>query len=445
MSVSVSSPLLKRLPPGLWTAGAWLVAAVYPLVEYVVLPHGPEYSLSYPEDGLDASLAKALLALAFALALTGSALLRRAPSPAYALVLAGTVVSTAAWRQDEIPPLQFLATGAVLAYVAAVRSRRASLTAATGTLAVLACYYLLRPLLGDDSGVAPEPFLALTAALAWLIGHTVHQARAHREELYARAAVQAVTAERLRIAREMHDTVAHSIGIIALQAGAAARVVGSRPDSAREAMLVVEQAGRETLAGLRRTLGALRQDDGEQADREGVFGSQERGRGTYEERVSAPGAASPRPDAAPPPSRPAPGLADVPGLAATAEAAGVRVDVSWHGTPRRLPTDIDLAAFRIVQESVTNVVRHAGVAACRVRLDHREDALAIEVADRGRGGAGATSGGTGAGTGEGYGLLGMGERVALLHGTFTAGPRPGGGFRVAAVLPLPAPAVAAAR
>ncbi|NED88588.1 sensor histidine kinase, partial [Streptomyces sp. SID11233] len=97
---------------------------------------------------------------------------------AYVLVLAGTLVSTAAWRQDEIPPLQFLATDVALYCLAAVRPRRTSLTAGAATLAALACYFVLRPLFGDDSGVAPEPFLALTAAVAWLIGNAVHQARA---------------------------------------------------------------------------------------------------------------------------------------------------------------------------------------------------------------------------------------------------------------------------
>ncbi|ONK11673.1 Sensor histidine kinase DesK [Streptomyces sp. MP131-18] len=196
----------------------------------------------------------------------------------------------------------------------------------------------------------------------------------------------------------MHDTVAHSIGIIALQAGAAARVVETQPARAREAMLTVEKVGRETPSGLRRMLGALRQADQE-----------------------------PGPPQAP--ARPAVGLADMERLAAATTAAGVRVHVEWRGTRRPLPADIDLAAFRIVQEAVTNVVRHAGADSCRVRLDYGEQELAIEVADRGRGG--------GTGTDTGFGLVGMRERVALLRGRFTAGPRPEGGFLVAARLPVP--------
>jgi signal transduction histidine kinase len=236
--------------------------------------------------------------------------------------------------------------------------------------------------------------LALTAVVAWLIGNSVRQNRAYAERLTTQAATQAVTAERLRIAREMHDTVAHSIGIIALQAGAAARVTTTQPEAAREAMRAVETEGRETLAGLRRMLVALRAADET-------------------------------------PVLPA-GLGDVDRLAATTTAAGVRVDVRRRGEPRQLPPDIDLSAFRIVQESVTNVVRHAGTRTCRVTLDYREDELALEVTDEGRG--------HGTSTDTGFGLAGMRERVALLQGEFTAAPRPEGGFRVAARLPVPAEA-----
>ncbi|HEX2316690.1 MAG TPA: sensor histidine kinase [Thermomonospora sp.] len=394
MSASPPSPLVKRIPPGLWIALAWSAAAVEPIIEYVVLPPRHTYSLSYPRDGLDPLHAQVLLVAAFALVVAGSAVLRRRTSAAYGLILAGTVVSTVAWGQDEIPPLQFLGVDAALGYVAATLPRRSSLIAGAGTLSLLAGYVAVRSLAGDDSGIAPEPYLALTVVIAWLIGHSVHQARAHTEELHARAATQAVTAERLRIAREMHDTVAHSIGIIALQAGAAARVIDTQPERAREAMHTVERTGRETLSGLRRMLGALREPD----ERRGVL-------------------------------RPATGLADVARLAATTTAAGVRVDVAWRGTRRPVPADIDLAAFRIVQESVTNVVRHSGARSCRVDIDYREDELALEVRDEGRGG--------GTGTDTGYGLAGMRERVALVGGAFSAGPHPGGGFLVTARLPLP--------
>jgi signal transduction histidine kinase len=160
-------------------------------------------------------------------------------------------------------------------------------------------------------------------------------------------------------------------------------------------MRAVENEGRETLAGLRRMLVALRAADEGQS-----------------------------PEAAPA------GLADVDRLAATTTAAGVRVEVHRLGEARQLPPDIDLSAFRIVQESVTNVVRHAGTRACRVTLDYRDDEeLAVEITDDGLG--------RGSSTDTGFGVAGMRERVALLHGEFTAAPRPEGGFRVTARLPLP--------
>ncbi|MDT0545885.1 MULTISPECIES: sensor histidine kinase [Streptomyces] len=399
-------PLLKRIPPGLWAGLVWFAAALDPIVKYVLMPPRRMYSLSYPRQGLDPLSAKLLLAIAFALVLAGCALLRRRTSLGYGLLLAGTLASTLAWRQDEIPPMQYLGVDVALAYVAAVRPRRSSLNAAAAALATLPCYVLLRQGLGiHDGGVAPEPYIALTVVIGWLLGNSVRQSRLHTEELHAQAAAQAVTAERLRIAREMHDTVAHSIGIIALQAGAAARVIETQPGKAREAMLTVERTGRETLSGLRRMLGALRE-----ADRE----------------------------PAPSPLRPAAGLADVERLVTTTTAAGVRVDVWWQGRRRPLPADIDLAAFRIIQESVTNVVRHSGAGSCRVSVDYGEDELAIEVRDRG------TGTGADAEHDTGYGLVGMRERVALLHGDFTAGPRRGGGFLVTARLPLKTKAEAAA-
>jgi signal transduction histidine kinase len=409
-------PLLKRISPGLWVGLVWFAAALSPTVKYVLTPPRQEYSLSYPRHGLDPLSAKLLFAIAFALVLAGSALLRRRTSLGYGLLLAGTVASTLAWRQDEIPPAQYLGVDVALCYVAAIRTRRSSLIAAAAALATLPCYVVLRLGLGiQDSGVLPEPYIALTVVIGWLVGNSVRQSRVHTEEMHAQAAAQAVTAERLRIAREMHDTVAHSIGIIALQAGAAARVIETQPDKAREAMLTVEKTGRETLSGLRRMLGALRE-----ADREADGEADAQGNG----------AVGPEPARAP--LHPAAGLADVERLATTTTAAGVRVEVWWQGRRRPLPPDVDLAAFRIVQESVTNVVRHSGADSCRVSVGYGEDELTLEIRDRGKG-PGADSGHD-----RGYGLVGMRERIALLHGDFTAGPRSGGGFLVAARLPLPA-------
>ena len=240
----------------------------------------------------------------------------------------------------------------------------------------------------------------LFTIIAWLIGHSIRQAQAQAELVRAQAAAQATMAERLRIARELHDMVAHSIGIIAIQAGSGRRVFNASPGEACDALAAIEATSRETLSGLRRMVTGLRR-------------------------------AEPEPGAGPAPLDPAPGLADIDRLAAMTLDAGVQVDVDWHGSREPLPADIDLSAFRIIQEAVTNVVRHARTGQCRVAVDQRDGQLSIEVTDSGRGGSMA---------GTGYGITGMRERAALLGGDFSAGPRPGGGFRVTARLPVPTPA-----
>ncbi|MGE5290022.1 MAG: sensor histidine kinase [Micromonosporaceae bacterium] len=232
--------------------------------------------------------------------------------------------------------------------------------------------------------------------IAWLIGHSIRQSQAQAELRRAQAAM----AERLRIARELHDIVAHSIGIIAIQAGAGRRVFDARPAEARDALAAIEATSRQTLAGLRRMMTGLRRAEPE-----------------------------PGPGQAPP--GPAPGLADLEQLAAMTLDAGVKVDVDWHGSREPLPADVDLSAFRIIQEAVTNVVRHASTSQCHVSIGQQDGYLSIEVTDSGRGGSAA---------GTGYGITGMRKRAALLGGDFSAGPRPGGGFRVAARLPVPVPA-----
>jgi signal transduction histidine kinase len=385
-------------PPGVWTALAWGAGLVFTFLVRVRLP-GEEEPLVlagvvfYRWDGLT------FLALATALALDGSRLLSRRPLAALGRLLAAAVLGTLPLSVGEIPLAQFVAVDVALYFIAAARPRRTGGIALAMALGVLAGFLATRWLSGWNTGTSSETAVALTAVVAWLMGRSAYQSRAHAQQLRDRATTQAVTDERLRIARELHDMVAHSIGIVALQAGAARRVIDSRPARAREALGEVEKASRETLAGLRRMLGALREADL-------VDGGRQDG-----------------------PSQ-APGLADLDALASATTAAGVRVELHQVGDRRPLPPDVDLSAYRIVQESVTNVVRHAGIRSCRVTVEHREDELAIEVVDDGRG-HGATAD-------TGYGLVGMRERVGLLHGEFSAGPRPGGGFRVAARLPVPA-------
>ena len=338
-------------------------------------------------------------------------LLRRIPLMALAVTLAGSVAPSLA-PPEQIPASSVQVVAACVAglevcYMAATRTRRVSLTAvavAGAGLPILVLGFPLPDQLPNGRSGTPVPVITvlvpLVMIIAWLIGNSIRQARGRTELLRAQAAAQTVMAERLQIARELHDIVAHSIGIIAIQAGSGRSVFDASPAEARDALAVIEATSRETLSGLRRMMTGLRRA----------------------EPGSGPGQA---------PLGPAPGLADIERLAAMTLDAGVQVEVEQLGSPEPLPADIDLSAFRIIQEAVTNVVRHAGTDRCLVWIDQQDGYLSIEVTDSGRGGST---------TGTGYGITGMRERAALLGGDFSAGPRPDGGFRVAARLPVPTPA-----
>jgi signal transduction histidine kinase len=340
--------------------------------------------------------------------LVSGLLLRRWPLAALAVALGGSVASMLLQPRPIVAVLVAVATGLEICYIAATRSRRVSVTGAamacTGLLIPLLAVPSLGSLRGGTVGSAGPPVdtivVLLVTIIGWLIGHSIRQAQARAELLRAQAATQAAMAERLRVARELHDIVAHCIGIIAIQAGSGRSVFDARPDEARDALAAIEATSRETLSGLRRMVTGLRRSE-------------------------------PGPGPEPAPLGPAPGLADLQRLAALTLDAGVQVDVDWHGSREPLPADIDLSAFRIIQEAVTNVVRHSGTRQCQVSIIQHEGLLSIEVTDGGHGGSVA---------GTGYGITGMRERAELLGGDFSAGPRPGGGFRVAARLPVPASA-----
>jgi len=178
-------PLLKRVPPGAWMAVTWCALTIYPIIEYVALPPHNSVTYSYPRHGLDSPRAQALMAAATALALVGCALVRRRPRTAFVLLVAATVATTLAWRQTEIPLTQFLALAVALGFITALHPRRTSLIAAALALGTLACYLSLRLLLWPSDGYPPEVFSALMLVIGWLIGNSVHQARAHAEQLRA--------------------------------------------------------------------------------------------------------------------------------------------------------------------------------------------------------------------------------------------------------------------
>ncbi|WP_166352691.1 sensor histidine kinase [Phytoactinopolyspora limicola] len=361
---------------------AWCGAVAYPLLLIVAVLTWPPGS-----GGVDLLLPAVLTALPIGL-------LWLNPLPALALMLIGSftvIVSEPAWQLGTLLALaQHLAVG----LIAATRSRWISVGSAVVVLSVqlaAATYYTS----GSDDYTSTAVFLTLATVVAWLAGRAIRDRHERSQLLRAHATTEAVQAERIQIARELHDMVAHSIGVIAIQAGMGRRVIDTQPGEARAALAVIESTSRDTLAGLRRLVGALRQAD---ADSGGA------------------------------PLGPAPTLADLDPLVATTMDAGVRVHVEWRGRRRPLPADIEMSAFRIVQEAITNVVRHAGVHECHVVIDCQEDELSIEIVDDGAGGPVAETG---------YGIAGMRERAGLLSGRFDAGPQPAGGFRVAVSLPVP--------
>ena len=256
----------------------------------------------------------------------------------------------------------------------------------------------------------PPGWIPAVALAAWLIvlaaageGLRIRRARAEeaariREEESRRRASE----ERLRIARELHDVLAHNISLINVQAGVALHLMEEQPEQARSALTAIKAASKDALGELRSVLDVLRQSD------EGA------------------------------PRAPTAGLEDLDRLVSGAAAAGLDVRVVTEGTPRPLPPSVDLAAFRIVQEALTNVTRHAGRAVATVSLAFGDEALTLQVEDDGRG----PSNGTGGGPerpperGDGNGIRGMKERAAALGGVVEAGPKPEGGFRVTASLPV---------
>ncbi len=229
----------------------------------------------------------------------------------------------------------------------------------------------------------------------WLAGRTIRRRRRRERELiveHEAKARSAVLEERTRIARELHDVVAHAISVIVLQARGARHSLGAQPDDARGAIDAIEKTATEALQEMRRLLGMLRADDEEVA------------------------------------LAPQPSLAQLDTLVGHVRDAGLPVELRVEGTARELAPGVDLSAYRIVQEALTNALKHAGPAQTRVLVRYGEDVLELEVVNTG---AAATNGG-----GSGHGLAGMRERVAMFGGELESGPRSEGGYRVRASLPL---------
>jgi signal transduction histidine kinase len=315
------------------------------------------------------------------------------------LTLPATVAATAALLLRHRWPLGVLAVDTALAvamaalgrfwlvvavlfavaYVASRRDRRTSLRATAAAVIAIA----VPTALVHDHALGTVPELAFFA-VAWLWGDARRTAELDREA----GRLQAAADERARIARELHDVITHNVSVMVVQAAAADDVFDARPDRAREALRAIEDTGRGALAELRRLLDVEQGGDG---------------------------------------TLPQPSLARVDELIANVRAAGLPVSLEIEGQRAPLPEGVDLSAYRILQEALTNTLKHAGATRADVRVRYGADAVELEVSDDGSGGTRAAAG---------RGILGMRERAALFGGELHAGSRPGGGFTVRARMPL---------
>jgi signal transduction histidine kinase len=326
---------------------------------------------------------------------------RAAPAATLAIGFAAYLGGTAAGVPLHTPvtPIFFIV---LVMYAVGMREPLPrAIAALVCALAVIAAAMVVARGHGEPYDGTDIPWVALLCATPWFVGRAMRgrldesallQRRAQRLE---RERVEAVTGERARIARELHDVVAHSVSVMVVQAGAAERVLGRDPAAAVEPLRSIQETGRQALVEMSRLLGLLR-DGGEELG-----------------------------------LAPQPGIEQLDALLAQMRESGLPVSLEVDGERRPLPPGVDLSAYRVVQEALTNALKHAGDARARVLLRYRPDALEVEVTDDGAGGGNGHAGG--------HGLAGMRERVAVFGGQIHAGHLPGGGFEVAVRLPLEAP------
>lgn len=345
------------------------------------------------------------------------------PRAVLVLVVTAGAVATAI-SSSPVPPL----AAAFVLYLIPLRfPRRDALRLLAATLLVTAvglAVFAVVPhagfgpetgTIGKAAGLLLEGGLLLT--VAWLTGYSARQQRVQtadrREQAAWRAREQlaetrrARSEERLQISRELHDVVAHTLSVIAIQAGVAGYVIDTRPEEAARALTSIEQTSRDALDEVRALLRVFRDEETGATNRAET-------EMRYAARV------------------PAPGLAELDSLVERTGRAGVLVELTVRGARPPLPAGLDLAAYRVIQEAVTNVIKHASTDQCQVAVTYQEDALRLEVTDRGTGSA--------ASGGElpvaGSGIIGMRERAAMYGGEVLAVPLPGRGFRVTAQFPL---------
>jgi len=329
---------------------------------------------------------------------------RRHPSLSGAVALGALVVYSVA----HYGPYPGINTFVLVFLVALHADRRHAAPVFVAAMAALSLAVWVQP----DGVASPWTWIStlLFAVVAFLVGQNLRDQRARwavveeRERLLESEredrARRAVTAERLRIARELHDVVAHSMSVIAVQAGMGHHVLDAQPEEARRALAAIETTSRTALTEMRRLLGVLRQEGEAHAA-----------------------------------LAPAPGMADLPLLLDQFREAGLDVSLTMSGDVPPTSTPVDLTTYRIVQEALTNTLKHGGPKA-RVLINHSLDELYVEVLDNGRARSIRRAGPAEATADVGHGLIGMRERVAVFGGRFSAGARPGGGYRIAVHLPL---------
>jgi signal transduction histidine kinase len=429
-----------RLRP-LWAALDYVVALLCGVIIFGALFKDGRYP--FQRDVLAVHAATPLL-LALGLAIP-VAIRRR--HPVWALVMSLTASVTVLALNREIVGGPVLPLALVLFAVAATCRRAVAVAGLTAALGVMAVQGLLLRL--DGRGAGDAGVLSLVLVVCWTAGYAAQQRRAYVAHLADQVATSAVTQERLRIARELHDVVAHSMTVVAVQAGFGEYVFDSQPGEARAALGAIQTVSREALSDMQRLLGVLRQaaaaDPADTVGTSSTTGTA--GIAGTDRTAGVAGARDGRPEdaraCALTPLAPAPGLADLERLVARTAGAGVRVAVERTGQVRALPAGIDLSAYRIVQEALTNVVKHSGAGHCEVVIDYGASDLSVQITDPG-GRAPAPAGGHRTGAlpvvRSGHGITGMRERVSLCGGEFSAAPLSSRGFTVTARLPLARPA-----
>ncbi len=389
-----TSTRLRGIADQLRTANPWVIDSILALTFLVLglLTTSGRGSVPkavfQPRDVLSVTLI-VISSLAFVF-------VRRAPFTVLCVVTTAVVLHSALGYNEGITPFY---VWVAIAFVANYCDLRTTIAGGAVVLAGLLALFFF-----SVQGFSASSLIFNSALFfgVFMLGVTIRSRRLRVRALEDRSAAlereqeeesrRAVADERLRIARELHDVVAHSIGVIAVQAGVGEHVIDADPAEAKRALRAISDVSRSTLTEIRRMLGVLREGD----------------------EVAS--------------YAPAPGLDELARLVGELDRAGLHVELSYEGRRGELPRGVDLAAYRIIQEALTNVLKHAGPARATVLIRYEPATLAVEIRDDGRGVNGAATTG-------GHGIIGMRERVALYGGTLDAGPATGGGFRVVARLP----------